>query len=350
MNFRNITEGTLIAPEMDTGLSTRENEPASYLLFESRGTLCGIAASAVSEVLLLPEIAPLDGAPRWVGILDVRGRIIPVVDPGELVGGAPRRFQISDSVIIVGSARGSLGIIVEGVRDVRPLLADEIEIAPDGLVAGLARVDGEIVRLLDLAFFARFVARDNLPSETAPARPFCPDALPFERALFVDRARALRADSTATQDDNAPSLVAVRLGGELFGFDLKWVREFATRPTVTPVPGAPSDLLGLVNLRGEVVPLIDLRPALGLPVGDDPGEQITFVEYEGIHVGIAVDEVLDVFAPGESELLSPPAVSGVNGEAVRAAVFYGEGTLAVLDLCNLLQQGGWTAREGVQGI
>ncbi len=342
----------LVAPDLaEVELDVPLDEATSYLLFESRGTLCGIATSAVREVLLLPEIAPLDGSPWWVGVLDVRGRIVPIVDPGELAGAGAgvRRFQTSDSVIIIESERGNLGIIVENVRDVRPLWADSIEVAPSGLVAGLARVDGEIVRLLDLAFFVRFAASENQPSEVAPARPFCPDASIEERALFAARARALRADANpAIPDASALSLVAVRLGGELFGFDLKWVREFATRPTVTPVPGAPADLLGLINLRGEVIPLLDLRPALGLAVADPPGEQITFIECEGVRLGVAVEAVLDVFAPAAGELLSPPAAAGIKGDVVSAAVFYGETTLAVLDLCNLLHQGGWTAREGVR--
>lgn len=317
------------------------DEATSYLLFESRGTLCGLVASTVDEVLLLPEIAPLDRAPNWVGVLDVRGRIVPIVEPGELVGAAPRRFQTSDSVIVVGAGKERIGVIVEGVRDVRPLLADEIEVAPSGLVAGLARVDGEIVRLFDLAFFLRF-ATQQVASTTAPARPFCEGATPVERALFADRARALRADAMeVAEDSTALSMVAVRLGGEMFGFDLRWVREFAACPAVTPVPGAPQELLGLVNLRGEVVPLLDLRPGLGLQSGEIAGGQIMFVECEGSRLGLLVEEVLDVFAPSEGELLPPPAASGVKGEAVRAAVYYGDATLAVLDLCNLLQQGGW---------
>ncbi|RYX82885.1 hypothetical protein EON83_17405 [bacterium] len=353
-NGQGITPPQLAPPEIAIDNDNEaeghdEQQPISYLLFESRASLCAIAANAVSEVLLLPEIAPLDGAPHWVGVLDVRGRIVPIIEPGELAGAAPRRVQSSDSVIIIESERGPLGLIVEAVSDVRLLWPSEIEIAPERLTVGLARIDGELVRLFDSPFFARFAQRHNGPNEIVPARHFAPDASPFERALFAGRARALRADANITATDSyAPSLVAVRLGGEVFGFELKWVREFAALPTVTPVPGAPSDLLGLVNLRGEVVPLLDLRPALGLAMPDDYGSQITFVECSGVRLGIAVEAVLDVFAPAEGEMLPPPAASGLKGDAVTAAVFYGDATLGVLDLCNLLKRGGWTEREGAR--
>lgn len=323
-------------------------EGAQHLLFESRGVLWGVEAGAVREVLLLPEIAPIDGAPWWVGVLDVRGQIVPILEPGELAGAASRQYQTTDSVIIIDTASVGFGIIVEGVRDVRGLYLGENQVAPAGMVAGLGRADGEIVRVLNLSFLAQFAARENLPREAAPARSFGIDATPTEQAVFHARARALRSSATATSEEaNAPTLVAVRIGGELFGLELEWVREFAERPALTPVPGAPNDLLGLVNLRGEVVPLLDLRPALGLAANENAGMQITFVECEGVHLGVAVEEVLDVFAPQTGELLPPPAASGLKSDTVRAAVFYGQATLAVLDLRNLLQQGGWTTREGV---
>ncbi len=345
MSFSTRTyEGALVsAPVEDAGIEQPviEDDPA-FLLFESRGVLWGAPAKDVCEVLPLPEIEPLDGAPRRVGVLDVRGRIVPVVDPGELAGAPRRRFQTSDSVVVFESDGGEvLGLIVESVRDVRPLQLD----SSGGAATGLARVDGEMVRLLDVATFLQLAARDRSSPGTSPARPFCPEASPRERAVFLERARLLRAGAVEEEGEIAPTLVAVRMGGENFGLDLGWVREFSARPAVTPVPCAPPDVLGLVNLRGEVVTLLDLRGALGLPVEGDAGAHIAFVECAGVHLGIAVEAVLDVFAPGEDELLPPPAASNLQLEAVRAAVFYGQSTLAVLDLPNLLQQGGWTLRE-----
>ena len=356
--FRTV-EGELVATHSNSSVehpveasnveeAAFDAEGPAFLLFESRGALWGVEARVVREVLLLPEIAPLDGAPRRVGVLDVRGRIVPVVDPGELAGAPRRRFLTSDSVVVIESPGGNgdcLGIIVESVRDVRPLQLDSDHKMTSEAVTGLARVDGEIARLLDVPLLMQFAARETSSVQNAPARAFCPDASPFERAVFQERARALRAGATEEEGASAPTLVALRLGGEVFGLDLEWVREFASRPTVTPVPCAPPDVLGLVNLRGEVVTLLDLRFALGLPVEGDAGAHIAFIECEGVHLGIAVEAVLDVFAPREGELLPPPAASNLQSDAVHAAVFYGENTLAVLDLPNLLQQGGWTLRD-----
>lgn len=348
MNYENNAFPLALEPSHSNSQGANQDMGISkpYLLFESRGALWGVAAEMVCEVLLLPEIAPLDGALWWVGVLDVRGRIIPILELGELSSAQPRCFQTTDSVVIVDSPQGQLGLIVEAVRDVRFLPEGENEGTSVATVQALTRADGEIVRLLNLAFVARFAAHETVPPEATSARSFCPEASSEERALFLQRARALLADTSSEGEDAiAPTLVAVCIGGETFGLEMEWVREFAQRPHVTPVPGASPDLLGLVNLRGEVVPLLDLRPALGLPPKDGMGEQITFVECGGLHVGIAVDDVLNVFAPREGDLLPPPTASHCSGDGVRAAIFYEGATLAVLDLPAVLQQAGWAMSE-----
>jgi len=333
--------------------ATRESEP--FFLWESRGVLCGIEASAVREVLPLPELAPLSGAPEWVGVLDVRGRLVPVVDAGELAGNAPRRFQTSDCVVVLDlDAQGheGLGLVVEAVRDVKTLRRREIEPLGQGTFAHIARVDGELVRLVNLEALQPLALdgeksngqeENKNSSQLHRPRPFCPDASEWERALFEERAHALRAvPKQGAGEDHAPSLVAVRLGGEMFGLDLTWVREFAARPVATPVPGGPRDLIGLVNRRGEVVPLLDVRAALGVSAEGEAGNEVTFIECEGACLGLALDAVVGVLAPDETQLRPPPVASRARGP-IRGAVFFGGETLAIVDLPNLLQEGGWIA-------
>ena len=318
---------------------------APYLLWESSGALCALAANAVREVLLLPAIEPLDGAPQWVGVLDVRGRIVPIVDASEIGGQGRRDFETSDSVVILeGETEKFLGLIVEKVRGVQNLGAHEIESWPSGAHSGLARVEGEIVRLLSLGHLLSYAARpSDENAQFAPARPFCADVSPTERALFDARARAQRAPANSAQSElEADALVVVRLGDETFGLPLHRVREFAADLSVTPVPGGPPDLLGLVNRRGEVVPLLDLRASIGVKREGVAGTQIAFIEWENALWGLALDEILGIFTPLESQLLAPPKTRAKN-ENVRAAAFYEEKTLAVLDIDNVMGAGGWAA-------
>ena len=104
------------------------------------------------------------------------------------------------------------------------------------------------------------------------------------------------------------------LGGELFGFDLKWVREFAPLPALTRVPLGPPQVKGLLNLRGEILPLLDIRLALGMdapPPIESSGDasvqsksqshmEVVVVEHEGARLAIWVEQVLDVFVTSDA--------------------------------------------------
>lgn len=113
-----------------------------------------------------------------------------------------------------------------------------------------------------------------------------------------------------------------------FGVPLNRVLEVVTSREYTRLPGAPAQVLGLVNLRGRVVTVIDLASALRLT--DGPGEQlrIAVVEHAGKRVGIAVGDTTRIL------MIDPSALSpaGTGGELPIESIGEVEGqTLAVLD-------------------
>jgi purine-binding chemotaxis protein CheW len=101
--------------------------------------------------------------------------------------------------------------------------------------------------------------------------------------------------------------LSFELGGELYAVPIGKVREIVGgAPRLTPIPNAPAFLKGLISLRGDVLPLVDLRREFGLPA--PPYDKFTVVvvtEVVGVTVGVVVDRVVDVltFAPGE---IHPP--------------------------------------------
>lgn len=397
-------------------------DATSYLIFELDAVLYGLQASAVRETLPLPQIAPLHHvrAP-WLGALDVRGRLLPILDTRVLLGGAPRRLTLSDNVVLVQSGDDVIGLVVGAVREVRAIPARDLEVLPRlqnasqqnievdaevsaGAVFALARVDGALVQLLRADALRALANRTAMQTGALPSSALDADAdvdvdAPGERALFEARAHALRLPfasatgeialgqgatqsashdvfahetpqsetprATAQQDtaqQDTLQFAAVTIGRERFAISLQWVREFTSRLPVTPVPRGPRDVLGLVNLRGEIVPLLDLRFALQLPLSDGvaaghgpvlnnghaardlaaDSAQIVFVECDGVRLGLAVDGVLDIVSARENQLLPIPV--STRAAFVRAALFDNEKTLAVLDLRKLLQEGGWSQK------
>ena len=101
-----------------------------------------------------------------------------------------------------------------------------------------------------------------------------------------------------------PSRVClVTLGGERFAIDLRHVREVFELESVTHVPGMPSTLVGVANLRGTVMPLADLRPSLGIPLTTSL-PFVVVVRHGQQQVGILIDAVPEIRTIRPDDLLN----------------------------------------------
>jgi len=113
----------------------------------------------------------------------------------------------------------------------------------------------------------------------------------------------------------------VMLGGRPFAVDVVEAREVVMLDTTTPVPGAPATLVGVMNLRGSVLPVVEVRPALGLPVRAAIGPPRALVLADGEHrAAILIERVLGLSAFDD---VQPPAEPTPNalvlGELVDQA-------------------------------
>ena len=101
----------------------------------------------------------------------------------------------------------------------------------------------------------------------------------------------------------------ISLGGELFTIDLKSVQEVFVVDSITPVPGMPSGLVGVTNLRGTVIPLLDLRPMFALN-SDVTLRYAVVVKHENWQVGVLVDTVPEIRTIAKDQFLPAPAGTG----------------------------------------
>jgi chemotaxis signal transduction protein len=87
--------------------------------------------------------------------------------------------------------------------------------------------------------------------------------------------------------------VRLRVGGESYAVAVEHVLEVAELGEIAPVPGSQGEVLGVRNLRGEVLPVFDLASVFGI-AGEAVAHRLLIVEYEGRRAGFAIDEVVDV--------------------------------------------------------
>lgn len=131
------------------------------------------------------------------------------------------------------------------------------------------------------------------------------------------------APATAKPDSPSPShgtegskgslrMCVLSLGGELFAIDLRNIREVFEVESVTAVPGMPRMLTGVTNLRGTVIPLLDLRASLGLDVTETALSFAVVIRQGARQVGIFVDHVPEIRSVPREDLL-PAMQSGPAG-------------------------------------
>lgn len=101
----------------------------------------------------------------------------------------------------------------------------------------------------------------------------------------------------------------VSIGGELFTIDLKTVREVFVVESITPVPGMPPGLVGVTNLRGTVIPLLDLRGMFGLST-DGVMKYAVVVQHGNWQVGVLVDRVPEIRTLARDQFLPAPTGTG----------------------------------------
>jgi len=134
-------------------------------------------------------------------------------------------------------------------------------------------------------------------------------------------------------------LASFLLGGAAFGIDAQLVQEVVKVGDITTVSHAPPCVVGIRNLRGRIVTVIDLRALLDLgavPVSSE--NRILIVDLRGEQLGLLVDSVADTISVGAEDLAPPPSnLHGVQGRNLQGVCRGGGRLVAVLNLNTLLQ-------------
>lgn len=133
-------------------------------------------------------------------------------------------------------------------------------------------------------------------------------------------------------------LVSFTIGNEEFGVDILYVQEINRMIQVTKVPNAPSFVEGVINLRGRVIPVIDLRTKMGMPKKEaDNNTRIVVIEINDRTVGFIVDAVKEVLRIPSSITEPPPQiVAGINSEYIKSVGKLEDRLLILIDLEKIL--------------
>ncbi|RLB88916.1 MAG: hypothetical protein DRH50_14490 [Deltaproteobacteria bacterium] len=276
----------------------------------------------VREIVRVGDIVRVPQVPDFVlGVMPLRDALLPVIDLRLRLGmvldadkattAGEAEIEVQDNEtdarrIIVADIGGvTTGLMVDAVSDVLRLQERDVEPTPDAIdpdnakyIQGVGKLDNGS-RLLLLLDLARLLSREEKETITAVAEK-----------------QQGKGGNSMVQKENLVGerqLVCFRIADEEYGIDIMQVREIIRLDVITEVPGAPSYVSGIVNLRGNILPVIDLRQRFGRKT-DQHSEQnrILVVDIGDKKTGIIVDAVSEVIRIPESNIEPAPQILSDN--------------------------------------
>ncbi len=167
----------------------------------------------------------------------------------------------------------------------------------------------------------------------------------IEASITADLARpaaALRVDAHGNAQDSADAGQGLRrwigfeLSGQLYGVPILAVQEVLAQAEIEPVPGAPHQVLGVINLRGQIVTVIDLRLLLGLTAAREAAGPLIVFDSGGEVLAARVDRVTHVRQIPDRAIRPAPATGAQRSPAVCGLVSREGGLMTLLDVPGML--------------
>lgn len=338
-----------------------ERDRNQYFIFSSHRSRYAIDALSVLETFRLSEITPVEETPPYIaGVINFRGKTLPVMDLNIRFGRSPERYQLTDGVIVVEAAGRTIGVIVNDVHDVMAIPPEEIDPVPypaetgdpcPRFVIGVAKTGEEIIMVVDhelLSSLAEFATAPTTNGATdssgaADSGEVASDSAIFdfsdeERAIFHQRALELITKAEEQDHSGFIRMAVALLSGEYVGVELSLVREFAPVTTSIPIPNCPEQIVGVMNLRGDIITLMDIRPALEMPAATFAmTAKIIVITNEMGTVGVVVDDIVDIMSLNPSDISPLPAsISPVVAAYATGVAGFGGRAVILLDLTALL--------------
>ncbi len=321
-------------PDADDSAGTLE-----LVSFAVDGQEYALPIDRVQEIVQAPErlTAVPNAAGRVLGVMDLRGALLPVLSLRSVFGLPRQDLEPHNRIVVVtverDGSRSLVGVVMDTVREVLRVPLALVDPLPHVVSGGGRRTEVESVCRLDDGTRLVSVLSVECLLDT--------DVLAAADAAGADPAATDEGNEMSDSDGGEDELFVVfRLGAEEYCVDVDAVQEIIRVPeTLVRVPGTADLVEGVVNLRGAVLPVVDLRTALGLDrVARDERQRIVVLIIGGVRTGFVVDSVAEVAKVRRSDLEPAPELAAEQRRVVTrvANIRADERMLLVLEAEELL--------------
>jgi purine-binding chemotaxis protein CheW len=277
------------------------NDVMVFTLDEQR---IALPLPGVAQLIRSAVVTPLPQAPANVlGVISVQGESVPVLNLRQLLGLPERGIGPDAQFIIMITGRRRLALVVDEVKGVMDFPEQDLT-AAEPILPGLAFVKGA-VRTRDgtiliknpdlfLSFSDERLSDESIPSPVKTPEPPTPAQTGFDVMVFT-------------------------LMNEHYGIETAHVREVYPAMEVTPIPCTPHFVAGVINVRGDIIAVINLKTYFELPVSESSSSgEVIIVEAGDSLFGVLADSTLGVSFVSLADFQAPlPDLSGIRAESLR---------------------------------
>ncbi|MEI8254968.1 MAG: chemotaxis protein CheW [Deltaproteobacteria bacterium] len=286
---------------------SEETDELQLVSFDVESQEYAIAIEDVQEIVQVPDtiIHVPHSQSHVLGMMTLRSRLLPLVSLRRMFALPDRPLDEKSRIVVLALGGASVGVAVDGVSEVLRVAKDLVDAMP----VLLAR-SGD---LSDISQICRLDDGKRLVS-IITARSLFDNSTVKEALTTVNHNDRSAAEAVAGQEDGLDDdeqLVVFRLDKEEFGVPIASVQEIVRVPdTLTRVPHSPPFVEGVINLRGSMLSVVDLRVRLGLvPVERSDRQRIMVFLLGGMRTGFIVDQVTEVLKIPKAAIEPGPKLS-----------------------------------------
>lgn len=291
-----------------TALDEAAADEMQLVSFHVAGQEYAVAIEHVQEIVPVPDtlVRVPHAASHVVGVMTLRERVLPLVSLRGMFGLPAQGDTSRERVVVMTMNDSHVGVVTDSVSEVLRVSRQAVEPMPR-----LLAQDGGVV---DITQLCRLGNGQRLVSVVDVQALFRHDSM--QEAIAMRNAHTtVESDAAGNGIGSEEQFVVLRLGRDEFGVPISAVQEIVRLPDeLTRVPRAPEFVEGVINLRGAVLPVIDLRRRLGLPsIERTDGQRVMVFTFDGTRTGFIVDAVAEVLSIPTRAISEAPRLSAEQG-------------------------------------
>ena len=319
VNLADFAQGSedkkIIASDYDYKSIEKKEEEIHIITFKLESELYAINIQDSEEIVTKLEITPIPQAPDFIkGVISLRGNIIPIVDLHVRFHCKPITVTDDTSIIIVDVGSCMIGLIVDSIAKIIHVPKSLVTAPPPTLSKDDVKQLFGVIKLED-------ADKSQIISYISLNELFTAEELALLSEVHDDKRKG-EEDKKARLKDEEIVVVNFIVGDDIFTIPVNIIIEISKYPAVTRVPNSPEFVEGVINLRGDVIFLIDMRSRFGferMETGEDT--RVIIADIEGIKTGLIVDAVDSVKKLYKSQLEpAPKIISNIENEYISSVI------------------------------